>query len=112
MPIESPAESNDEGHILRQAVETAFPDHDPAPLLSALMRYGEQPYHNETLRVRLAIVQLCDGDVAQLPVHLAIALDDYRDVLAAVSRPRPSAEQAASEQQAVRELLARWGRQD
>jgi len=100
----------DEHDALREVLRKAFPDHDPQPLLSELLRYGAKNYHNEAARVRLAIVQLCGGDAAQLPYHLAVALQDYRDVLAAVSCPAPSPAQAAAEVAAARALLERWGR--
>jgi hypothetical protein len=100
----------DESDALREALCRAFPDHDPAPLMAELMSYGEQPWHNEAHRVRLAIVQLAAGDAAQLPFHLAVAKEDYRDVLAAVSRPPPSPAQLAADLAAVRDLLDRWGK--
>lgn len=101
---------HDDIEQLHECVSRAFPGHDPAPLVSALMSYGEDAWHNEPQRVRLAIIELCEGDPTQLAAHLAIAKEDFRDVLAAVSLPRPSAEQAEAERAAVRALLDLWGK--
>ena len=95
---------------LHECVSLAFPGHDPAPLVSALMSYGEAAWHNEPMRVRFAIIELCDGDPAQLATHLAIARQDFRDVLPAVGLPRPGTEQIEAERAAVRALLERWGK--
>lgn len=102
---------SDEHEALREVLRKAFPDHDPQPLLSELLRYGDEPYHNEVPRVRRAIVQLCAGDAARLPYHLGVALQDYRDVLAAASRAPPSTAEAAADIAAARAVLERWGRQ-
>lgn len=101
---------SDEHDALREVLRNAFPDLDSEPLLGELLRYGEKSYHNEAARVRLAIVQLCAGDARQLPYHLGVALEDYRDVLAAASRPLPTPQQGAAEVAAARALLERWGK--
>ncbi len=94
---------------LLEALRRAFPVHEVAPLHALLLSYGEQSYHNEPQRVRLAIVQLCAGDPARLPIYLAMAKQDYRDVLAAVSLPLPTEAQTAADLAAVSALLERWG---
>lgn len=100
--------NGDDIEDLRERLRRAFPGHDPQPLEAALLRYGEKPYQNEARRVRDAIIALCDGDPQRLAEHLAIALQDYRDVLAAVSLPRPSADDVEAGRAAVRDLLERW----
>lgn len=95
---------------LRALLAHAFPGHDPVPLMAVLQRYGERDWHRETARVHAAIVALCAGDPTQLPVHLAVALEDYRDVLAAVSLPAPSAAETEADTAAVRDVLERWGK--
>ena len=99
----------DPSDALFEALRHAFPAHDPAPLLAQLLTYGEQAFHNEPARVRLAIVQLCAGDVTRLAEYLAVAREDYRDVLHWASRPLPTPEQTAAELTAARALLDRWG---
>ena len=59
-------------------------------------------------RVRLAIVQQCAGDPTRLSAYLAMAKEDYRDVLAAVSLAAPTEQQAITELAAVHKLLERW----
>ena len=95
---------------LLAALRQYFPGHDPLPLAALLRSYGELPHHREPLRVRLAIVERCHGDPARISAILAIATQDYRDVLAAVSTPTPSAAEVEQDRAAVRELLDTWGK--
>jgi hypothetical protein len=64
------------------AILQHFPNHNPAPLLAIVNRYGTETYENEIARVRLAIIQLSAGDEEKLAYFVDIAKTDYRDVLA------------------------------
>ena len=100
----------DTSAALLAALRRHFPGHDPRPLVDLLCSYGEQSYHHEPLRVRLAIVDLCHGDPARIPEYLALAKEDYRDVLAAVSTPSPSAAEVERDRALVRSLIDTWGK--
>ena len=91
------------------ALRRHFPDHDPVPLAAMLRGYGEQPHHHEPARVRLAIIELCHGDPARLPAWLAVAKEDYRDVLAALSAAPPGAADVEQDLAMVRRLIDTWG---
>lgn len=54
---------------------------------SILRQYGPQPWHNEALRVRAAILRLADGDLTRLESALETAKSDYRDALATAEYP-------------------------
>ena len=91
------------------AAAAAFPGQDPAPLLGLLATYGMAAHECEVRRVQLALVKLAAGSPAALARHLDVAKTDYRDVLAAAEAPAPTAEQAASDREAAKALLAQWG---
>jgi hypothetical protein len=62
-------------------VRTAFPRSDSSSILALLEQYGVESHERERERVQLAIVNLSDGDESKLRYFLAIAKQDYRDVL-------------------------------
>jgi hypothetical protein len=77
-----------------------------------LQAYGDETWHREVDRVRLAVLKLGAGDIAALRTAMEMALEDYRDVLAVAEYPgydklvRPSA--ALSEDERQRIIDADW----
>ena len=64
-----------------------FPPGDRARVMAALEEYGRESWHNEIVRVRVALLKLAAGDAARLAIDLDVAKTDYRDVLAAAEYP-------------------------
>jgi hypothetical protein len=64
-----------------------FPPDQVAPVLAALAAYGPEQWHNEPVRVRVALLRLADGNLERLHTWLKIAQTDYRDALAAAEYP-------------------------
>jgi len=56
--------------------------------LHALARYGEARHEGSILRVRLAIVRLATADRLKLDELVAMAKQDYRDVIMWAEYPR------------------------
>lgn len=52
-----------------------------AQVREALARYGAEPHEREPVRVRLAVLKLSEGRVADVLSMVANAKRDYRDVL-------------------------------
>ena len=63
---------------VRRAVSAAFPEADRPAALVALRGYTMR---RESSRVRLAILVLADGDVAEVERLVTAANEDYRDLL-------------------------------
>ena len=59
-----------------------------AGVLAALETYGPESWHREVPRVRLAILKLAGGRPDQLREALAMAYQDYRDILVTAEYPR------------------------
>jgi hypothetical protein len=55
-----------------------------------LAEYGGDELHRDVDRVRLAILRLSEGDPDRVSELVALALTDYRDVLAAAEYPNYS----------------------
>ena len=71
---------------MKEAVRTSFRACDEAAAVDALGRYaGPEPE-----RVRLAIVELSEGDLRKLEHFVSVAGIDYRDVLWWAEHPRSS----------------------
>lgn len=72
-----------------------------------LQAYGDEAWHREIERVRLAALKLAAGDLAGLRAAIEMARQDYRDVLAVAEYPaydkqvRPSAELSEDERQKI-----------
>jgi hypothetical protein len=64
-----------------------FPPDQVAPVLAALAAYGPEKWHNEPVRVRVALLKLSDGSLDRLHTWMKIAQTDYRDALAAAEYP-------------------------
>jgi len=52
-----------------------------------LGEYGPEDWHPEVDRVRMAILKLAAGNLAELRMHLEIAKRDFRDVLSEAEYP-------------------------
>jgi len=62
-------------------------------VLSVLDEFGKQEWNEPANpRVRLAILKLADGDLEALSKHTAVAIQDFRDVLAWAEYPKWSKE--------------------
>lgn len=70
-----------------RVVRRDFPGVPLAGIYSILARYGEDSFHRETDRVRLAVLKLASGDVSRLKTEIEGATCDYRDTLAAAEYP-------------------------
>jgi len=64
---------------LRLAIE--YPPEIQAEVERELMWYGSDDSHDEVDRVRVAALDLADGDVRDLRLHIRSARNDHRDVL-------------------------------
>jgi hypothetical protein len=91
------------------AINQAFPDSDMKVILTLLNSYGTKPYQHEQERVQLAVLTLSEGNLDKLKSYLAIAKEDYRDVLAWVSQPIPTVDETERDLVAVNDILNRWG---
>lgn len=73
----------DVGRIVRRD----FPPDQVEAVHVALRCYGTKSWHGETVRVRLAILKLADGNREKLDRAIAMADRDYRDVLSHAEYP-------------------------
>jgi hypothetical protein len=72
---------------VERIVRRDFPSAEHATILAILHQYGTDDWEHERTRVQLAILKLANGSVAELRDHVAMAKEDYRDVLAAAEYP-------------------------
>jgi hypothetical protein len=91
------------------AVRTVFPQADTNPIMTLLDEYGVQPYERELERVQLAIINLSGGDERKLRYFLAVAKQDYRDVLFWSEHPEEAKIDAPVEKKRVRERFEELG---
>ena len=68
-------------------VQRDFAPGDVAAALAMLGEYGHQSWHNEVVRVRVAVLKLAGTNLKELRRHLKVADRDYRDTLAAAEYP-------------------------
>jgi hypothetical protein len=92
------------------AIEIAFPGRDLPGLLAVVDRYGSEPHEPEAERVRLAIVELSQGDEQRLQSLVQAAKVDYRDVLAWKELGPISLAQGERLQHGARALIDSWGK--
>src|SRR5690606_13890466 len=76
--------------VLR-VVARDFAEAEHAGVQRELERYGDERWHAELARVRLAILELARGDATKLEACVALARTDYRDVLAWAEYPEQMA---------------------
>jgi hypothetical protein len=92
------------------AIELAFPGRDLPHLLTIVDRYGTEPHEREAERVRLAIVELSEGDEQRLQHLVQAAKVDYRDVLACKQLGPISPAQGERLQREARAVIDKWGK--
>ena len=73
---------------VERIVRRDYASADSAAAMALLERYGEESWHREIDRVRLAALKLAAGDLARLSAQVDSACGDYRDVLGAAEFPR------------------------
>ncbi|MBF0546335.1 MAG: hypothetical protein HQM08_17960 [Candidatus Riflebacteria bacterium] len=93
------------------AAKLAFPESDTQTIVDLLDLYGTEPYEREKERVQMAIIALSQGDETKLLEFISVAKLDYRDVLLWSMSPPLSEREGERLQQAVRDMLKRWGRE-
>jgi len=77
-----------------------------AAALALLEQYGTQTWHNEVVRVRVAVLKLAGGNLEELRKHLKVADRDYRDTLAAAEYPVYMRSISPSEKSDLKQKLA------
>ena len=73
--------------LVLQKIRQYWPDEDPQAVLDILNTYGDSEMERGRGRVHLAILKLCEGKLEKLPDLIAMAKQDYRDVLAYAEYP-------------------------
>jgi|SRR5690349_14306835 len=91
------------------AVRSAFPRADTSALLTLLDRYGVEAHERERDRVQVAIVNLSEGDEDRLRYFLAVAKQDYRDVLFWSEHPEEAKIDTPEKKERVRKMLQKLG---
>jgi hypothetical protein len=66
--------------VLARVAADYSPEHR-AEVERLLAYYGADPNHSEVERIRIAILDLAERDIAEVPDYVRAALNDYRDVL-------------------------------
>jgi hypothetical protein len=72
---------------LERIIARDYPAQLRADVEALLQSYGDETWHNEPLRVRMACLKLAGGDLVTLKRYLRDAGMDYRDVLAWAEYP-------------------------
>lgn len=91
------------------AARAAFAEDNCARVLELLGTYGVEPYERERERVQLAILKLSAGNEEKLHEFIAVAKQDYRDVLFWAEYPEESRMDTAAKRKQVRELFEKLG---
>jgi hypothetical protein len=73
---------------LERIIERDFEPSSVSVARALLSRYGQESWHREVLRVRMACLKCAEGDLAALKREVEDACCDYRDVLVAAEYPR------------------------
>ena len=87
-----------------------FGEQSLTDILSLLDEYGRESYELEENRVKLAILELSEGDKEKLEYFVKIAKTDYRDVLAAQELGPLSPEVGEQLQALTRSIVESWGK--
>jgi hypothetical protein len=72
---------------VERIVRRDFPADRTAEVLAMLDEYGQETWHRESHRVRLAALKLAAGDIKRLRYEIESAKRDYRDVLGPAEYP-------------------------
>jgi hypothetical protein len=91
-------------NVLAEAVRV-FGAQEADHVVTLLEQYGQEDHERAPDRVRLAILKLCGGTMAQLQSLIRAAKDDYRDVLMWAETP----EAAKITPDEVEAILTRFG---
>jgi hypothetical protein len=92
---------------VERIVRRDFPADRVAEVLGILNEYGQESWHREPDRVRLAVLKLASGSVERLRQEIDGAKCDYRDALAAaeyagyLTKVPPSGALPAEEKQQI-----------
>ena len=81
-----------------------------AEVLAVLDEYGTESHEREVDRVKLAILQLSEGNTEKLLYWVKTAKVDYRDPLAAQELGPVSPEEGKKLQAQVMDLIDRFGK--
>ena len=79
-------------------------------VMTALDEFGMERHEREVDRVKLAILEISEGDMGKLRYWVKIAKADYRDALAARQLGPLSPEDGARWQAMAQNLSDRWGK--
>lgn len=92
------------------SAKAMFGESELANVLAALDEYGVESHEREVNRVKLAILQLSEGQKEKLLYWTQVAKVDYRDPLAAQELGPISAQEGARLQGMAKNLIDRWGK--
>ena len=81
-----------------------------AEVMAALDEYGTESYEREVNRVKLAILQLSEGNMEKLLYWIKTAKVDYRDPLAARELGPLWPEKGAQLRASAKKSIDRWGK--
>ena len=82
---------------VERVVRREFSPADAPAAFVMLEEYGKKDGHRELARVRMAVLKLAGGSLERLKENLALADQDYRDVLSFAEYPRAFTEISPSE---------------
>ena len=91
------------------AARARFPEETWARVLELLETYGVESHERERERVQLALVKLSGGSEEKLREYVAVAKEDYRDILLWADSPEEARMDTPEKKRQVRELLAQFG---
>ena len=78
--------------------------------LALVDAYGSETHEREVNRVKLAILEVCDGKMTRLPYFVKCAKIDYRDVLVGAKLGPMTDEEEAKWQASANRTLALWNK--
>lgn len=90
-------------------VQAYFPEDSRERVLALLQTYGVESYERERERVQLAILNLSAGNEEKLREYVAVAKEDYRDVLSWAEYPEESRMDTPERRKQFRDLLEKFG---
>ena len=91
------------------SVQARFPAGSWERVLALLETYGVESYEREHERVQLALLKLSSGSEEKLREYVAVAKEDYRDILLWADSPDESRMDTPERKKQVRKLLAKFG---
>jgi hypothetical protein len=73
---------------VERVAQRDFGETGSADAMRALAAYGAQDWHQDPVRVHLAVLKLANGDMKSLLHYVSAACSDSRDVIAHAEYPR------------------------